>query len=674
MADGYKIIIHGTLPGFAPAEVAKALAPSLKQQEEYLLKTLTIQQQIILNLRNAKPESALALKQKIDAAGANCTLEALAPPVNTPIPELLPQFWLQTDLIAEGARRVQVEFGENTYMATRRHYNTRFTNVSERPIRVLKFGCFFEQDGAWLHVYYPGDWQPPEAFIERYGAPQDGWILPGQSTEHKAGGSDEDRNLWAYWCVNDLQEYFLVTAEVPASLTGGQVFGMKDRPASLPTDPYSPCPPEIFNLLSALQDYCRSLALSHSKVTLDFDAEGLKWIESTIDLVRRAGDRNQLRTLIPTFGAFFGECLIRKTGGRWIRFDEVLGVQNEEGMAFPFNKVMKQFANGREGGDSVLGMYNVYGLLMPAPLNPQQEKFRAVFHAIPQYRYCVSREAGYRAEWVAVRNISGIMVEVTIPELQHGQVSWRLDQIKGFRILDKAGTEISLDHIRLPEPPAQRATPNSPAASAPGEMLTEARLASTMHALRANFARSRTLFNRYSFESIKAACPPWLKPSDPLHAILDQQLLLCQEGQIVWGGLVQANSLLFRPGESDCPANLVYSPEPYFDARPQELRQIGRKLFQLKNTQPRDAEERRIAAIITDELDRSMMGWKLPASITGHNVLTSTFLVFRKHIPNGVLAGGCFPILMHPQTSAVMIVPFEFWPIDLIRLWQAQEL
>jgi hypothetical protein len=49
-------------------------------------------------------------------------------------------------------------------------------------------------------------------------------------------------------------------------------------------------------------------------------------------------------------------------------------------------------------------------------------------------------------------------------------------------------------------------------------------------------------------------------------------------------------------------------------------------------------------------------------------------MVFRKHVPNGVLSCGLFPILTHPSTPAVMMVPFEFWPIELIVLWKENGL
>jgi hypothetical protein len=43
---------------------------------------------------------------------------------------------------------------------------------------------------------------------------------------------------------------------------------------------------------------------------------------------------------------------------------------------------------------------------------------------------------------------------------------------------------------------------------------------------------------------------------------------------------------------------------------------------------------------------------------------------FRKHVPNGVLSSGLFPILTHPSTQAVTMLPFECWTIKLTVLWK----
>lgn len=77
--------------------------------------------------------------------------------------------------------------------------------------------------------------------------------------------------------------------------------------------------------------------------------------------------------------------------------------------------------------------------------------------------------------------------------------------------------------------------------------------------------------------------------------------------------------------------------------------------------------------LVTDEVDRSM-GFELPKVFSSKPVRSATFMVFRKHVPNGVLSSGLFPILIHPSTLAVTRLPFEFWPIELIVLWKENKI
>ena len=60
----------------------------------------------------------------------------------------------------------------------------------------------------------------------------------------------------------------------------------------------------------------------------------------------------------------------------------------------------------------------------------------------------------------------------------------------------------------------------------------------------------------------------------------------------------------------------------------------------------------------------------LPAALSSRDIDISTFMVWRKHIPNGVLKLSIFPLLVHPDTQAVLLVPFTFWPGEMITLWR----
>jgi hypothetical protein len=206
-------------------------------------------------------------------------------------------------------------------------------------------------------------------------------------------------------------------------------------------------------------------------------------------------------------------------------------------------------------------------------------------------------------------------------------------------------------------------------ASQPADPTLEALIAT----LRESFGQRQSRLSERTLASLVMNPPAWMKSSDGLSEVFRQQRLLLREGQIVWGALVQANNLLFEPGTSDHPAMLVYSSDRYFDVRPAELRLIGSKVFALKGTDPADPELNSLARLITEEVDRSM-GLRLPPVFSPRDLRSAVFMVFRRHIPNGVLSCGLFPILTHPTTDAVLIVPFEFWPAELTILWRDRRL
>lgn len=198
-------------------------------------------------------------------------------------------------------------------------------------------------------------------------------------------------------------------------------------------------------------------------------------------------------------------------------------------------------------------------------------------------------------------------------------------------------------------------------------------MASALAQLRSTLAQRRTTMHPRTLAGICGTAPSWMKPEDALREAVDRQALLLSEGTIVWAAVVQANKQLFEAGVSDCPAQVLYSPDPAFDARPQELRAIAKRVFELKGSKPSDSRERAIADKVTNEMDRTM-GWRLPLELTDRPVFSAALMVWRRHIPAGVLSGASFPVLMHPATQAVMIVPVEFWPIELVQLWKEGRL
>ncbi|MDM5180564.1 hypothetical protein PO883_25605 [Massilia sp. DJPM01] len=196
-------------------------------------------------------------------------------------------------------------------------------------------------------------------------------------------------------------------------------------------------------------------------------------------------------------------------------------------------------------------------------------------------------------------------------------------------------------------------------------------MAGALDDVRTALIRWRGVANKGDFEVLRGADPGWLA-DDPLGVILEGQLDLLAKGSVVWGALVQANSMLFEPGVHDCPGDLLYSRDPHFDGRPQALKRIARAVSSHKSETAAGAF-RIIGQNLAAETVRSF-NLPVPDLLTDQEVLMSSFMAFRKHLPERILSGAWFPALVHPGVRAVMIVPSWFWPPHLLDMWNRGQL
>ena len=129
--------------------------------------------------------------------------------------------------------------------------------------------------------------------------------------------------------------------------------------------------------------------------------------------------------------------------------------------------------------------------------------------------------------------------------------------------------------------------------------------------------------------------------------------------------------MLFDPANRQTlPVDVIYSPDPYFDSRPETLRAIAHGLFALKGTLPADSDLQPCAMALTDEYARIMPPYVARALCLGKEAYLTTCLVQPSHLPGGFLAGGYFPLVICPEkTNAVMILPCSYWPEDLRASW-----
>ena len=134
---------------------------------------------------------------------------------------------------------------------------------------------------------------------------------------------------------------------------------------------------------------------------------------------------------------------------------------------------------------------------------------------------------------------------------------------------------------------------------------------------------------------------------------------LKQNGVVVLGTLVQANNVMFSPGDDDYPGELLFSlSEP---ANPTALLNVANRVFRLKGNPCEDPQEAYFSDYLADEMIR-VQGAKVPHSLSGpghYHISTTVF--YRKHLPGGYLKSSIYPLLVSKQTLTAMVLPKECW-------------
>jgi hypothetical protein len=146
--------------------------------------------------------------------------------------------------------------------------------------------------------------------------------------------------------------------------------------------------------------------------------------------------------------------------------------------------------------------------------------------------------------------------------------------------------------------------------------------------------------------------------------------LLLDRGQVVWAAVAQVNQGMLARGTDDLPGVTVYSTELHFDEHPQDLADIARAAYLLKNTEPDDPELRAVAERMTDEYDFTVRR-PLPPRLTDQRlVYIAATLFHRSRLPGGFLAARLLPMVIGPEfTEANMVLPLLCWPNNLRATW-----
>jgi len=182
--------------------------------------------------------------------------------------------------------------------------------------------------------------------------------------------------------------------------------------------------------------------------------------------------------------------------------------------------------------------------------------------------------------------------------------------------------------------------------------------------------RKFSLLDRWGY--MKVPKPKWCTAEDELCQFFKNQRDVFQYGVVVWGHIVQANSLLFEPGDDDCPASIIFCPSPAVQVDSSHLRTVASQLFQLKGTTPTDPELKKFADMLTDEMVRTV-GLQVPSQLSrGIPLFEAATFICRKHLPPpSYLTGSMFPLVVSPKKPFYNFpLPARYWPKSLIRSWK----
>ena len=198
--------------------------------------------------------------------------------------------------------------------------------------------------------------------------------------------------------------------------------------------------------------------------------------------------------------------------------------------------------------------------------------------------------------------------------------------------------------------------------------------------LESSFYREELLQMRENYENnplddMQLSCPKWIDSGNPMSEIYTKKRKLLQQGEIVYANLVQANDLLFKWFPPvDCPAQIVYSTDPYFSENPEVLYDIAWKIFSYKG-QPLEtvpAEWKEVARVITDEHDSSDFLFSVCSDSQSFEYRMIPTMIHRKLLPKGKLCGNILPVLAVPECKQVLILPKQYWTKSFTRAWVAR--
>lgn len=184
--------------------------------------------------------------------------------------------------------------------------------------------------------------------------------------------------------------------------------------------------------------------------------------------------------------------------------------------------------------------------------------------------------------------------------------------------------------------------------------------------------KMQTCYNQKRLKDIKLKYPTCLIPNDPMASIFKDKSNLLQYGNIYYACILQANEILFkRTPKIDCPAQIVYSMDPYVSENPSILYEIAGELYRYKYKPLQDVpyQWREMVRVIADEVDRSDFTFSVEHNGKSVEIKLMPTIIFRKLLPKRKLCGRLLPIIAMPDCKSVMVLPKRFWTKIFRACW-----
>jgi hypothetical protein len=161
--------------------------------------------------------------------------------------------------------------------------------------------------------------------------------------------------------------------------------------------------------------------------------------------------------------------------------------------------------------------------------------------------------------------------------------------------------------------------------------------------------------------------PPWLRPDHPLQRAEGDRAFLLENGVVAPAWVVMANSQLFAAGQGARPAVVIYAPNADVDA--ETLGDAAAAVFALRTAKPVDPELAALQVELANDL-HCFVARPVPVAIAqGACLRLAGVVVHREHLPRPYLGGKLLPVLCHPSSPSVVLLPASMWAPDLRAVW-----